>query len=182
MQITKKIITSSVLAFAMIGHIAHAQATTSPATSSIAATEEAQTIPLSAEKQARIVNLVANMSNRADVLILRFENIIYRAESRIKKMQDAGTNMNEALLQLNEARKGLQMALDEMKGIDQRVQVFVSNENPVASWAAIKESFGVIKNNLNYTKHALRLMVSEIKKAAEGNTAPAEQDPTTPNQ
>jgi hypothetical protein len=130
----------------------------------------AQTTPaaqsgLTAEEQTRAINLAANMSNKLDAAILRFETISTRLQSRIIKMETDGYNMALIWPHLSAVNKNMEQARLLMGGMPSIAEL-VASENPKAEWAAARGKFLEVKAELQSAKQSLMLTITEMKAAA----------------
>jgi hypothetical protein len=125
--------------------------------------------PLSVEIQVRVVNLAANISNRAEATITRFEFIAVRIDSRLVKMEAEGYNTTDARYYLNEAKKSLDGVKRSLVGIDEKVLAFTTSENYWMTWLNVRDTFRDIQIQLQTTKRLLSDAVADMKvRMAEG--------------
>lgn len=105
--------------------------------------------------QTRILNLAANLSNRMDAAIRRFESISSRLASRIDTMEAAGSDVSAARTQLTQAEQELERARTILSTIDNDVIQFVSSENPQANWLRVRNVYTDARDTLKATHSAL---------------------------
>lgn len=127
---------------------------------------------LSAEDQTRAINLVANLTNKLDAAILRFEQISVRIQARIKEMELQGYNMAEAWVKLNAVDQALAGTRVQMTEMDYIVAI-VESENPKEAWATSRLKFIAVKTSLQEIQTALRETITELRTAlADGPDIP----------
>lgn len=122
---------------------------------------------LSGETQARITNLTANMSNRADALIQRLENITLRVESRILKMEAEGHDTTDARTYLKEAQDALIEAKAHVAGVDAKVNAFVTAQNYWTGWFEVRDTYLETETVLTRAKKSLLNAVEDMKLAIQ---------------
>jgi hypothetical protein len=208
MIMTSKIITNTFLiassAILFCGIAALASAQTDPATTTASTTVAATTsvpaivpvsVPLrtlsesslSIETQVRIVNLAANISNRMDGVVMRFEQILTRLQSRASKMEALGYDTADTKFYISEAQGALTDAKTRMNGIDAKVAAIAASEKPWEAWVLVRSDFTETKAHLIRTKKLLTDAVDDMRlKESQGvPTAQVEADvsaTTTPTQ
>jgi uncharacterized protein involved in exopolysaccharide biosynthesis len=208
MIMTSKIITNTFIfassAVLFCGIVAVAFAQTDPATTTASSTLTATTsvpaaepasVPLqtlsqsslSIETQVRIVNLAANISNRMDGVIKRFEQILIRLESRAAKMAALGYDTADTQFYIVEAQGALNDAKTRMSGIDTKVVAIAASEKPWEAWVLVRSDFTETKAHLIRAKKLLGDAVDDMRlKESQGiPTSPVEADAsatTTPTQ
>ncbi len=105
-----------------------------------------QQVSLTVEKQQRIINLSANLSNRFDAITNRFYAIIRRLDSRIN-------------LQLENVSVTL-------KNIDVLVQVATTSTDPLNNWTGVRETYKSANTSIHNCHQSLRNVVSLLKNSA----------------
>jgi hypothetical protein len=125
--------------------------------------------PLPLDLQIRVVNLAANISNRVEATVTRFEFIIVRIDSRLTKMEAEGYMTSDARFYLSEARKSLDGVKLSLVGIDEKVVAFTTSENYWMSWLDVRDTFRDIQTQLQSTKRLLSEALADMKlRTAEG--------------
>jgi len=170
---TKKINVSIAITFTLFFFIglcanALAQETVASSSSQIVSTTTVKTVPLSKhpfsiQKQKRITNLSANISNRFDALAIRLQTIATRLESRARKMELQGFDVTSALDSSTKARESLQKVTDDLSTIDTLVEKFVSSEKPQETWIEVKQRYSNIYTHILETKTNLTDAVTALK-------------------
>lgn len=127
---------------------------------------------LSLQMQNRVLNLAANVSNRGDALVLRFENIMKRMESRAAKLEAQGSDMAEVRIKINEANAALIQAKSELGTIDAKIANVVRGENSRDSWETARGTFMAIKTNILEARRSLKEALEAMKRSAS-TPAPA---------
>ena len=128
---------------------------------------------LSAERQQRVLNLSANLSNRLDAAINRFYNIIARIESRIGKLKAAGMDTTAAEAELRTAAGHLANAKVSLSTIDTRVQEATTSTEPQNRWMVVRETYQAAGTSIRACHQSLRATVSLLKTST---TTPATPD------
>lgn len=121
---------------------------------------------LSKEKQLRIINLSANISNRLDAALNRHTQIADRLKSRIEKLNQQGFNTTKTKTILIEIKKNLEETKNSLKDIDSLVYEMATAPNPSQNWPKIKtlyqDSVSKITKNQTDLKHLLSLLKNPI--------------------
>lgn len=118
--------------------------------------------------QERIINLAANISNRFDGLIARFENIAGRLQKRIDKQRSEGYDVGAAETSLTTARTELNAAKAEMKTIDTSVREAVGSIDPRGEWRDVRIQFLTTRDHIKAAHAALRETIMLLKTATPG--------------
>ncbi len=178
---TKKINVSIALTFTLfffIGLCANAFAQETIATSSeqSPATTTAETSSLSErsfsiQKQNRLTNLSANISNRFDALVSRLQNIATRLESRANKMEQQGYEVTSARTSLTTAQQSMQKAQDNLVAIDTLVATFVSAEKHSETLIELKDRYITIYTDILETKRNLTDALIALKSTSMTETS-----------
>jgi hypothetical protein len=125
--------------------------------------------PLPLEIQNRVINLAANMSNRADALVIRFDLIIVRIESRLKKMEMQGYDTSDARFYVNEAKLSLELARTSISGIDAKIRAFTTAENYWTGWFEVRDTFTEVRTQLQKTKQLLTEATTDMQLTMKDN-------------
>ena len=125
--------------------------------------------------QKRIVNLAANISNRFDAIIWRFENISSRLQKRIDAEKAAGRNVDAAQASLNAANDALTTAKRDMDGIDGAVYDAVTSKDPKGDWQKVKDRYLDARTAIKTAHQELKNTVADIK----SGTVTPEAQPTS---
>ncbi len=147
---------------------------TASSTSQIAPSEEragaARSLPikhsettLDEAKQKRIINLAANMSNRIDAVIVRFDKIVTRLESRVNKQKLEGIDTGNSEEELAKAKVTLEVAKQSIRDIDTLVYNATLSTTAPEDWILVKETFRSTKELLVQNKAELRTVITAIK-------------------
>jgi hypothetical protein len=113
--------------------------------------------------QERIINLAANISNRMDATVYRFDQIIIRLERRIAKSTTEGFDVALAETTLTEAKTALEKARTSLESIDTTVTEAVSSDTPRQDIANLQVEY---QNNIRAfreTKGALQKTIALLK-------------------
>lgn len=136
-------------------------------------------VALSSEKQLRIINLAANISNKSDAYRSRLSTIADRAESRMQKLEADGYEVSNVRNFISEARSSLENADATLNNIDLRVTQFVTSAEYVTAWDEIRNIFITEKSELEAAKAHLvnavdemyRVQVQDIRAVGTQDTA-----------
>lgn len=143
------------------------------ATSSVTNTKQIAPAPsanlpvLSLEKQLRVTNLAANISNRSEAYVRRLELIAVRIDSRIAKIEALGYDMGDARFYTTEARDALSDATTELRDIDLRINRLVTSENYLNDWAKLRLTFTETRAHLERAKSLLQSAIADMKLSLE---------------
>jgi exonuclease VII small subunit len=127
---------------------------------------EARRVALTERLQQRITNLAANISNRMDAAIARLNQIAGRLEVRIDQLEAAGVDVTEAEAELNKATESLERAAGTISDIDAIMADVTGSESPAQMWQTGRDTFVVVKSDLQNAREALRASVAALKQAA----------------
>ncbi len=127
---------------------------------------EARRVALTERLQQRITNLAANISNRMDAAIARLNQIAGRLEVRIDQLEAAGVDVTEAEAELNKATESLERAAGTISDIDAIMADVTGSESPAQMWQTGRDTFVVVKSDLQSAREALRASVAALKQAA----------------
>ena len=180
--------------------LAHAEATTTASSTSIIGsvlqnvTEIKDTIEqkvtnsgtegngvLKQATQKRIVNLAANISNRFDAIIWRFENISSRLQKRIDAEKATGRNVDAAQTSLNAANTALATAKHDMNGIDGAVYDAVTSKDPKGDWQTVKGRYLDARTAIQTAHQELKNTVANLKSSTATPETPSTSSSTPSN-
>ena len=120
---------------------------------------------LSPNRQARIINLSANLSNRMDAALWRFENITNRLESRMVKMEQEGADTADARVALANTRSSLTIASSLLKDIDDTVVNSVTASEPIKGITELRATYESIATALRQAHSRLRTTIGILRTA-----------------
>jgi hypothetical protein len=120
---------------------------------------------LSVGKQTRIINLAANISNKLEATMTRFDTIIARLERRIEKMEAEGYDVREAKTKLTKAQNSLSAGRSEIMDIDGVVTQMSSSENPKSGWIKVRSSFKSAYVSVRETKQSLKDVITLLRQS-----------------
>lgn len=132
----------------------------------LAQTETTSTVTetgLSQGDQSRIINLAANMSNRADAAIKRFDAIGTRFDSRIKKLEVEGYNMSTVWPLVQSAKEAVFSASTLVGNMDTDIFAVVESTNPKETWSTTRQNFANIKQDLLRAQDFYQKALTEMK-------------------
>lgn len=126
----------------------------------------------------RVKNLLSNIENRMLASVNRFERIITRVESRMKKLESEGMDVQNARASLEIAK----MEIDSAKTIlaqtgDADIDVVVDDTSPREKFAALREKIKTILSHIKNAHEALRNTVLILKGAVPPVTNSATSSP-----
>lgn len=133
---------------------------------------------LSEQRQTRIINLAANISNRMDATIVRLSTIADRLTTRYDKMTAEGTNVTAARALLADASTALAAAATTLEDIDVRVTSATRSENPRSDWQAVKMQYSTAREEI---KRAFSFLQQSITAAASPSDLAPEPVATEPS-
>lgn len=122
-----------------------------------------QPATLDTEAQVRVINLVANVSNRMDATAARLQDILIRIASRTDKLEAAGldtTTVTPILINAQNSADEAQVLLLQM---DTLAVSLIESEDPDVAWNELKIVVDGIKTTLGATYVDLNLAVQELK-------------------
>ncbi|MEZ4103954.1 MAG: hypothetical protein R3B60_01575 [Candidatus Paceibacterota bacterium] len=125
---------------------------------------------LDIEKQKRILNLAANVSNRLDAALYRHEKIITRLERRINKLEQTGRNVSEARLELTLIKDNLTEAKSIMSQINLEVYEAVTSDKPKETWSVPKTSYQATEKIVLENQSKLIKIVNDLKQTPAAET------------
>lgn len=120
---------------------------------------------LSLQRQQRVINLAANVSNRMDAAIERLYTILERFESRITKMKATGIDTTMAEAELRSASQHLATARATLATIDNAVQTATSATDPQNRWQVVKTTYHAAGESIRASHQALRTTLSLLRSA-----------------
>jgi len=124
---------------------------------------------ISNNRQIRITNLAANMSNRIEAAIERFTKISTRIETRISKLEQAGIDTTDAKQKLSVAQETLNLAQTNISTIDILVYNATTSQTPKEDWSTVKQTFLATGKLLRESQQELREVVKSLKEAIRVN-------------
>lgn len=134
-----------------------------------------KTFTLSPEKQLRITNLAANISNRLDAANNRHSQIVKRITSRTEKLKQQGFNTFKIEDFLEEIEQNLADTKESLKNIDNLVYEMTTSPDPKKEWPKIKtlyqNSVSKITKNQTDLKFILSLLKNPTAQITEENTS-----------
>jgi 3-oxoacyl-[acyl-carrier-protein] synthase III len=113
--------------------------------------------------QKRIVNLAANISNRFDAIIWRFENISGRLQKRIDAEKASGKNVDAAQISLTAASTAIDDAKHDMEGVDGAVYDAVTSKDPKGDWQIVKGRYLHARTAIQTAHQALKQTITNLK-------------------
>lgn len=134
-------------------------------------------ISLTPVAQTRLTNLAANISNRLDAYLRRFDNVATRLNSRMTKMEAEGKDVAAARATLASAETQLATARQTLASIDRDVAAFVGSDNPREAWARVKTTYTTSYTALAAAHADLKTVVTLLSDA--GTIPPAETATST---
>lgn len=120
-------------------------------------------------RQARILNLAANISNRMEAAITRLINITKRLNSRIEKQTALGINTNAATNKLVEANNLLTQASINLSNIDTLVYNATTSSEPRSSWQNVRTVYTETAQLIRRAHLALRDTIALLKNPTANN-------------
>ncbi len=142
-------------------------------------TPPAEDSVLKLNTQKRIVNLAANISNRFDAVIWRFENIAARLQKRIDNETALGRDTTAAQASLSAANVAIAEAKYSMKDIDAAVFNAVTSKNPKEEWATVKQRYVSTRDIIKTAYQELKNTIINLKSAGQAPTETSSSTPTT---
>lgn len=175
----------------LMGNIgsAHAQAkqgsSTQPALSAVATSTVPQSKTLnqqalSMQKQKRILNLAANISNTLEAAIARLDSISERITKRITLMEQNGFEINAAKAKLSEAQTSLATARNLLKSIDAKATTVSSSEKPQEIWIEVRGIFKEAFQNIVTSKQSMHETVLLLKQSQQKQQTTGSSVPVNP--
>jgi len=117
----------------------------------------------SKEKQQRILNLAANISNRQEAVIKRHQQILSRLESRQEKLAEQNFNTKNSETAFKQIKQNLENTKNHLKNIDNLVYEMVSAPNPKENWLKIKTLFQKTATEITKNQTDLKNLLSLLK-------------------
>ncbi len=128
-------------------------------------------------RQARILNLAANISNRMEAAIARLVNITTRLNTRIEKQTALGVNTTAATNKLLEANSLLTQARSNLSNIDTLVYNATTSPEPRLNWRNVRTVYTETAQLIRRAHLALRETIILLKTPSANN----DQSTTTDN-
>lgn len=122
---------------------------------------------LSIQKQKRILNLAANISNTLEAAIARLDSISQRITKRITLMEQSGFEINAAKAKLSEAQTSLTSARNLLKSIDAKATTVSSSEKPQEIWIEVRGIFKEAFQNIVTSKQSMHETVLLLKQSQQ---------------
>ncbi len=126
---------------------------------------EQRQVALTEVRQARVLNLAANISNRMEAAIERLYDIVGRFEARINKLKVSGVNTSAAEEKLRSAVQLLSKARATIGNIDTLVQNATTSNQPKTDWQNVKETYLEAGRLIRESHQALRETIALLKTA-----------------
>jgi hypothetical protein len=142
-------------------------------------TPPAEDSVLKPNTQKRIVNLAANISNRFDAVIWRFENIASRLQKRIDSETALSRDTAAAQASLNAANVAIAEAKYSMRDIDVAVFKAVTSKNPKQEWTMVKQRYLNTRDIIKTAYQELKNTIINLKSAGQAPTETSSSTPTT---
>lgn len=133
---------------------------------------------LSSENQRRITNLAANISNRMDAAVERFDQISERISSRMQKLGFENFNTLDAQQKHDESQQSLDAARSLLADIDTDVSLMVTGETPWDNWQDLKSTYRTVHSYLRNTHRTLEETVTLLQNSVP-TAAVVESDTAT---
>lgn len=137
--------------------------------------------PLTEAEKTRVINLSSNMANRTESVIARFENILQRLESRMVKLELAGVTTTDERFYIEEAKKNVTAAKEQMNNIDVRITEFVNAREFVLQWFAVRDSFLEAKAVLESAQELITNTARDLREKENNASMTRPVDPLTSN-
>ncbi len=115
--------------------------------------------PLSPERQQRVINLAANMSNRLDAVVARFSLIAERLDLRLTKIESTGVAMTAARNQLQTVETRLAELTTLLADIDIRVVQATTSATPYRDWLLLSERYNELARKTRQLQQDLRTVI-----------------------
>jgi mannose-6-phosphate isomerase-like protein (cupin superfamily) len=175
MYMKKRYVVVLMLVVVLSAQVTHAQdvasttevGTTTP--SVITEPVEKEAVPrnaLTPEKQKRVTNLIANISNVLDIRIVRLRDITTRIERRAAKMEQEGFDVTEARKKAEVAKSLLATAERAMATIDTRVYQTVTSEKPQELWLVLKGDLQSTYKTLHDAQVTLKETINLLRESS----------------
>jgi hypothetical protein len=175
MYMKKRYVVALSLTLIFGAHVTYAQDTASTTelgtTTPSVVTEplEKETVPrniLTTEKQKRVTNLIANISNMLDIRIVRLGDITTRIERRATKMEQEGYDVTDARKKVAVAKSLLATTETTMATIDTRVYQTVTSEKPQELWSVLKGDLQNTYKTLHDVQVTLKETISLLRESS----------------
>lgn len=137
---------------------------------------------LSRERQQRVTNLVANVSNRFEAVIERLQSIARRMDMRIQKMEQAGLDVTIAKNKLTEATASLTRAQTDLKDIDATVASVITSEKPQEAWRGVRTVLTETSKNIAAAKQSLHDVIIILTQAQPAQSVSGTLSPQIANE
>jgi hypothetical protein len=124
---------------------------------------EQRQVALEEVRQARVLNLAANISNRMEAAIERLYDIVGRFEARINKLKVSGVNTSAAEEKLRSAVQLLSKARATLGNIDTLVQNATTSTQPKTDWQKVRVTYLEAGKLIRESHQALRETIALLK-------------------
>lgn len=126
---------------------------------------------LTEEDKTRVLNLVANMSNRNEATIERLSQISDRMGERFNLLSSEGYDTAEGWIMINAARESITTARQKTFDVDTMIATTLDSENPQAQWPELKENLVATKTDIETAKELLLNAMDVVQTVVDAGPA-----------
>lgn len=139
-----------------------------------------QPLILSDRAKERIINLAANMSNRMDATVERFEQIEARVQRRMEILVAEEFDTEQAAVHFVKAQTTLEQAKQELETIDDAVIGMIGSPTPYEMWLGTRSKYRRITTDLRTVQTALIDTVQLLKTVRKVSVIEQQVDSESP--
>jgi len=122
--------------------------------------KEARKVQLQANAQERVLKITGKIFERFDAVLIKFDGITQRIESRITKLEEEGSDMTEARSALEDAQSNATETTALILATKEEIELLVSDES---SKEGIRTLMTQVKVSLQETKKSFLKIISLIE-------------------